>query len=107
VSAEALEGAVVAEVDRLRGDGVTEAEVQRAVTLTATEYVTSMQSAQSRADRLSQFATHVGDAAAINTQVDRWRAVGAADVTAFAREWLGPDNRASLLYVPRQAAEVA
>ncbi len=107
VSAEALEGAVVAELDRLRTDGVTEAEVQRAVTLTATEYVTSMQSVQSRADRLSQFATHVGDAAAINTQVDRWRAVRAEDVTAFAREWLGPDNRASLLYVPREVAEVA
>jgi hypothetical protein len=35
-------------------------------------------------------------------QVDRYRAVTAAQVTAFARERLGEDNRASLVYVPRE-----
>jgi predicted Zn-dependent peptidase len=107
VSAEELEAAVVAEVDALRTSGVTAQEVERARTLTATEFVTSMQSAQSRADRLSQFATFLGAAAAINEQVERWQRVTPADVEAFARDWLGPDNRASLAFVPAQTSAAA
>lgn len=101
VSADALHDAVAGEVDRLNRDGVTSADVERAVMLTATEFVTSMQSAQSRADRLSQYATYRGEPRRLNEEVDRLQAVTAAGVTAFAREWLGPDNRLSLMYVPR------
>jgi hypothetical protein len=39
----------------------------------------------------------------VNAQSARYRAVTAARVNAFARERLGADNRASLLYVPRDA----
>jgi predicted Zn-dependent peptidase len=103
-----LEAAVVAEVDALRRDGCTSDDVERAVTLTTTEFVTSMQSAQARADRLSQYATYLGEPRLLNDQVAKFEAVTAADVTAFARTWLGEDNRASLMYVPRPATvEVA
>jgi hypothetical protein len=46
------------------------------------------------------FATYFGDPSLVNEQVDRYRAVTAEQVTEFARERLGEDNRASLLYVP-------
>jgi len=62
-----------------------------------------MQSASERADQLSRFATYFGDPSLVNEQVARYRAVTAADVTRFARERLGADNRASLLFVPREA----
>jgi zinc protease len=64
-----------------------------------------LQSAGDRADKLSLFATYFGDPSLVNAQAARYRAVTAERVTAFARERLGPDNRASLLYVPRQATE--
>ena len=54
-------------------------------------------------EQLSRFATYFGDPALVNEQVDRYRAVTADDVNRFARERLGPDNRAALLYVPRDA----
>jgi zinc protease len=47
------------------------------------------------------FATYFGDPALINSQVDRYRKVTAADVNAFVRARLGENNRASLVYVPR------
>jgi predicted Zn-dependent peptidase len=47
------------------------------------------------------FATYLGDPERINTHVDRFRAVTAADVARFARERLGPEHRATLVYVPR------
>ncbi|MFN2564914.1 MAG: hypothetical protein ABR499_07895, partial [Gemmatimonadaceae bacterium] len=53
-------------------------------------------------DRLSLFATYFGDPSLVNEQLDRYRAVTAGDVSAFASEYLGRDNRASLLYVPRE-----
>ena len=105
--AATLERAIVAEIDRLRADGVRADEVARVLALIETDYVSSLQTAGDRADTLSKFATLFGDPARVNEQLDRYRAVTAAEVTAFARTYLGEDNRASLVYVPRAAAAVA
>ena len=99
--AETLEAAVVTEIDHLRTEGVRADEVERALALIETDYVSSMQAAGDRADALSKFATLFGDPALVNEQLDHYRAVSAEAVTAFAREFLGEDNRASLVYVPR------
>jgi predicted Zn-dependent peptidase len=103
VSAEQLEQEVAREVDVLHEHGVTNAEVERAIALIQTDTVRSLQSAAERADRLSLFATYFRDPSLVNEQLDHYRNVTAADVTAFAREYLGRDNRASLVYVPRQS----
>jgi zinc protease len=63
-------------------------------------FVTLMQSAGERADKLSMYATYFGDPSLVNEQVERYRAVTPEQVAAFARDRLGEDNRASLLYVP-------
>ena len=107
VSAERLEEAVIAELDKIHRDGVTDAEVARARALIETSFVVSLQSAAERADQLSRFATYFDDPGLANEQVARYEAVTAADVTQLARERLGPDNRALLLYVPEPAAEAA
>ena len=102
VSADALEAAMVEEVDRLRTDGATESEVERALALIESSFTLGLQSAADRADQLSRFATYFGDPGLVNEQVDRYRAVTAAAVAAFARAHLGPDNRAFLVYVPKE-----
>jgi zinc protease len=101
VEPEVVEREVVREVDLLQADGVTSAEVERAVALIETDFITSMQAAGERADKLSLFATYFGDPRLLNEQVARYRSVQASDINAFARQRLGADNRASLLYVPR------
>jgi predicted Zn-dependent peptidase len=105
ISPEQLEQEVAREIDRFRDDGVTDAEVSRAIALIETDFIASMQVAQERADQLSRFATYFGDPSLLNEQVDRYRAVTAEQVNAFARERMGDDNRASLLYVPRAAQD--
>ncbi len=100
VTPEQLEAAVLAELDLMHQQGVTDAEVQRARALIETSFVTSMQSAAERADQLSRFATYFGDPTLINEQVERYGATTTAAVSALARERLGPDNRALLLFVP-------
>ena len=100
VTPEQLEAAVLAELDLMHQHGVTDVEVQRARALIETSFVTSMQSAAERADQLSRFATYFGDATLINEQVKRYGATTTAAVSALARERLGPDNRALLMFVP-------
>ncbi|HEX5581905.1 MAG TPA: insulinase family protein, partial [Gemmatimonadaceae bacterium] len=106
VSPERLEAEVAAEIDRLHRDGVSGEEVQRAVAMIETQLLSSLQSAGSRADRLSMYATYFGDPSLVNEEPDHYRAVTAEQVSAFARERLGPENRASLLYVPKDAGGV-
>jgi len=106
VSAEALEREVADEMDLLFRDGVTEDEVARAIALIQTEFVAAMQSAGDRADRLSMFATYFKDPELANEQVQKYEAVTADDVNEFIRERMGEDNRASLLFVPREESDV-
>lgn len=106
VSGEALEREVAAVVDELRRDGATAAEVERAIALSTTELVTTLQSAQSRADRISQYLTYRGDANELARWPERLAAVTVEQVNRWAAEWLGEDNRASLLYVPKVASGV-
>ncbi|MEP6618103.1 MAG: pitrilysin family protein [bacterium] len=103
---ERLEEAVGVELDRLIAEGVTADEVARAVTLIETDLVAALQSAGDRADRLSMFATYFGDPTLVNVQADRYRAVTPERVNAFARARLTRDNRASLVYVPREPVSV-
>ena len=104
-SVEELENAVEQEVDALIEKGVTEEEVQRAVALIQTDIVTALQSASERADRISMFATLLGEPSLINRQAEKYGAVTKENVNAFARERLGPANRAKLIYVPRAQDE--
>ncbi len=107
VSAARLEAEVVAEVDRLIAEGITEEERVRALALLETTWIAGLQSAGTRADKLSQFATYTGDPSLVNEEPSRHAAITVDAMSAFARTWLGTDNRASLLYVPQAAEGVA
>jgi len=100
-----LEEEVEREIDVVYRDGVTESEVGRARALIETDLVASLQSAGERADKLSMFATYFARPELINEQVDRYREVTAERVNALISERFGQDNRASLLYVPREGVE--
>jgi len=100
-----LEEEVEREIDRFYREGVTATEVKRAVALIETDLVTSLQSAGERADRLSMFATFFNRPELINEQSDRYRAVTMDRVNELISERFGENNRASLLYVPREGVE--
>lgn len=98
----ALEAALAREVAGLAD--VDASEVERAVALTETDVVRSLESLQHRADVLSMLETHFGDPARVNREVDRLRQVTPEQVRAFAAERLGDDNRAVVTYVPEDAS---
>ena len=100
-----LEDETEREIDLIYRDGVTADEVNRAVALIETDLISSLQQAGERADRLSMFATYFRDPDLINDQVGLYRAVTAEQVNALISERFGPDDRASLIYVPRGGVE--
>ena len=102
ISAEMLEQEVAREIDVMFRDGVTQREVDRAIALIESDLVRSMQSAGDRADKLSMYATYFDKPELINELPDRYRAVNAKSVNHFIKARLGENNRASLLFVPRE-----
>jgi zinc protease len=105
ISAARLEDEVDREIDRFYEDGVSEAEVQRAIALIETDLIAALQSAGERADRLSMFATYFEEPGLINAQADLYRAVTAERVNEIVRARFGENNRANLMYVPGEAIE--
>jgi zinc protease len=105
ISVAQLEEEVDREVDLIYREGVSAEEVERAVALIETDLVASLQSAGERADRLSMFATYFGQPELINDQVDRYRSVSTQEVNEFVAARFGENNRASLIYVPREGVE--
>jgi predicted Zn-dependent peptidase len=98
-SSEELEAALAEELE-----GLVEAEdheVRRAIALTETDLVRGLERVSERADSLSMFELYFDDPDRLNRELDRLRAVTVEDVRAFARERLGPDNRAVLIYEPK------
>ena len=51
------------------------------------------------------FATFFGDPALINEQADRYHGVTTRQVNDLISERFGENNRASLIYVPREGVE--
>jgi zinc protease len=100
-----LEEEVEREIDLIHREGVTETEVKRAIALIETDLITSLQSAGERADRLSMFATYFKRPELINEQADRYGSVTTQRVNELIAERFGDNNRASLLYVPKEEVE--
>lgn len=100
-SVEKLEQEVEREIDEMWKNGVTQEEVDRVIALIQTDIVTTLQSASDRADRISMFATLLGDPTLVNRQADLYNEVTLEKVNKFVREYLGPDNRVKLFYVPK------
>jgi zinc protease len=104
VDAETLERGIVDVIEEFRTNGPRDGELARVVAQAETDFVASMQSAGDRADQLSRYATYFGEPRLLNEHVSRYRAVDADSLWNMAKDHLGPDNRASLVYVPRSVA---
>ena len=107
VALDAVEKAFEEELERLGREPVTDDELVRARALTETYELEALQRVDERADRLAMYATLLDDPGLINRQLDRYLAVTAADIQAVAAEFLRPDNRVVLTYVPVAESEGA
>jgi len=95
---ERLEAELIREVEGL--DDVNEEGIGRAIALTETHLVNTLQQVGERADLLSMFDQFFDDPGRLNTEIGRLRTVTTEGVRDFASTYLGADNRALLTYLP-------
>ncbi len=102
-----IEAALNKELVRLASAGVTEAELQKAKYSREAGFIASRATVQGKANNLAHYATMRGDIRLINSEIDRYMSVTAADIQRVVRQYLVPSNRVVLGYVPRKAAAPA
>jgi predicted Zn-dependent peptidase len=98
VDPAALESALDEQIAAL-GEAMP-AEVDRAIHMLELDRLEELQRVGERADQLSMFETLFADPGLINSELDRYRAVSAADVRAFAGAMLAPGNSGTIVYEP-------
>ena len=96
---EELENAMSEEIGGLVD--AAQREVDRAIALTETDLVHTLERVAQRADLLSMFELYFDNPARLNTELDRLRDVTVEQIRSFSADMLGTDNRAVLTYEPK------
>jgi len=104
VSARDLLEVVDQEVDRIKGKGVSAAEVDKAKNRLELGFLSAMETASGKAEQLGFVTTVARDPGAVFRRLEEFRAVTAADVRAVARRYLTRSGRNILFVVPGGAA---
>jgi zinc protease len=99
VGLERIESLVQEELDRVREEGVTARELQKAQNQTRSSMIRSRLTVSSKASQLQQYRRQ-GDLSEINRALDRYEAVTAEDIIRVAREYVTPENRTVVITEP-------
>jgi zinc protease len=104
VDTDRLEQLVDEEIARVRSEGVTADELEKAKNRYRATAVMGRQSVMGRAEALQWHNHFLGDPAAIRTELDRYMAVTLDDIRRVADRYLVPNNRAVIITEPATAA---
>ncbi len=104
VSLEQLDGLISDEVAKVKAEGVTAAEFQKAINQKETEFASAFGTMSSRAKNLARYHLFYRDTNLINTELDRYLAVKREDLQRVANKYLTPEGISVLRYpVPAEA----
>lgn len=95
------ESEVRALIERLKAQPVSEEDLEKAKNQTLRDFILNRQSAESRADELGYDAVVLNDADLVNTELQRFLAVRAADIQRVAQKYFVPANLTLVEVVPR------
>jgi len=94
-------------LDRLRDWRVSPphpGDFERAQNKTRVAHLHEVESFESRADLLSLFATHYGDAALIDSEIERYAKVTPNDMLEFAHRYQDPEHTVTLWVLPEESS---
>ena len=100
VAIDSSEAGLQAEMARVRAEGVTDAEVAKAKNAYRFAKVSERQQAMPFAEAVHFAARFLGDVRAVDTDLDRYDAVTAADIRRVAERYLRPENSLTLVITP-------
>ena len=103
VAVETLEQALHEHLDRAAAELPTPQELERARNRMLTEYYTSLQKLENKADLFSQMTTYFDDPEEIERELDQYLEIDGSEIRDFAARHLVEDARVAVLFVPRGA----
>src|SRR3954447_26162451 len=93
--------ALIAELDRLRNEPITAAELQQAKNQFARDYILGRESNQSKAEQLGHAVVIHNDIKTADGEFDIFQELTTADVQRVARRYFTPENRLVLTILPK------
>jgi zinc protease len=93
--------ALIAELDRLRHEPVSAAELQQAKNQFARDYILGRETIQSKADQLGHAVVIHDDIKTADGEFDIFQGLTTADVQRVARTYFTPENRLVLTILPK------
>ncbi|HEU4795109.1 MAG TPA: insulinase family protein [Pyrinomonadaceae bacterium] len=104
---ETIRRQIFDEINRIAADGPTEAEMEKLRNSLANDAVRGRQSTMYRAQRLAEFALYDSDPRLVDSELDHYLNVTAADIKQATALYLDSTNRVVLDIIPAPAAEEA
>ncbi len=99
VEPEEVEEAMNREIERLKEDLISETELQKLRNQVENAFVSQNASIAGIAESLANYHMYFGDAALINTEVERYMAITREDIRAAAQKYYTPENRVVLYFL--------
>ncbi len=107
-SPEAAEKALIAEFDKLKADGITERELQRAKNQFTRDYILGRLSIKEKASQLGHAEVIQKDMASADGEFDTFLKLTTDDIKRVAKQYFVPENRLVLTVMPSKGgAELA
>jgi zinc protease len=100
-SPAAVEKALITELDRLKADGITDRELQRAKNQFARDYILGRESLQDKATHLAHAEVLHSDITTADGEFDIFQKISLADVQRVAKTYFTPERRVVLHVMPK------
>jgi zinc protease len=97
--------ALIAELDRLRNEPITEAELQQAKNQFARDYILGRETIQEKALQLAHAVVIHNDIRTADGEFDIFQRITADDIQRVAKKYFTPTNRLVLTIMPRAATQ--
>ena len=88
------------EIEDVQKNGVTEEEFQKARNQIETQFARRFDNALDKAQALASYETYFNDPSLINTEINRYMSLTREDIQRVANQYLTPQNRVVLKYLP-------
>jgi len=103
VSADTLEQAIDALLEKVIANGISEADFEKLKAQVENDVVNSHASVAGIAERLAAAKTFYGNTAEINVEQEKFNRVTRADIQRVAQQYLNKNGRVVLYYLPKSA----
>jgi predicted Zn-dependent peptidase len=101
VTADDLESGMDAEIVKIQEELISDKEFEKLRNQTESDFINANNSVAGIAESLANYHMYYGDAALINTELERYMKVSKEDIQRVASKYFSKENRVVLHYLPK------